>query len=1056
MASFVEQVKARFTDEHLLLAAAVPPDDDAYDLKRLGAAVDYVVPMVYDEHYQSGAPGPVASEDWFEGQLDHLSKIVPPQKTVIGVGNYGYDWVIGGTAATELSFQQVVSAAHVNKTNVVWDKDQENPVLRYTSAKSGKQHEIWFLDAVTALNQIQAARDGEFRGIGVWRLGAEDSGMWDTLPSRDWPGEHFNTVGLDQMNSLQIVDRYGDGDVLRVVDTPHDGVRNVWQETDGDYAEQYQQFPSYYVVEANGPEAGEGKQLVLTFDDGPDPEWTPKILDVLKTEHVPAAFFVIGLNAESFPGLIKRVYNEGHLLGNHTYSHPNIATVSPERLRIELNFTQRLIEHDTGHATTLFRPPYNADSEPTTAEEVAPIWHAENEYHYTMVGERIDPQDWRPGVTTTQIVDEVMSEKSNGHIILLHDGGGDRSATLKALPLLISRLRTQGYQFVGLDQLLGNSRAQLMPLPSADEARLAGLEGNALTTKGTAIRLLGVFFLVAIGLTVMRSLVFGAMAVIQKLRLRLRRFKPGFAPPVSVIVAAYNEEKVITKTVDSILRSEYPELEVIVVDDGSSDHTFQIVQNTYSGDPRVRIFRQVNAGKSAALNRAIAESRHNLLIALDADTIFDRSTIGKLIRHFAEPQVGAVSGNAKVGNKKSWLTRFQSMEYVCGFNLDRRALDLLNAITVVPGAVGAWRKDLIERVGGFGHDTLAEDTDVTLAIRRLGFEIRYEEEAVAYTESAGNHGGPRQAALPVGFRHSPGRLETSRRTAPAALRRTGVCGAAQYLDISGAARDPGSACGNRPAARAFLRQLESRNSRRRRVSDPRFSDGAANRENAKLSTGPKTDEGKQRSSRNSFKHGLTGQIHIATIEEMATYQAFCQEYFDEYKPAGPTEKGMVQNLADTQWQINHASTLINNIHPNDEGELSVEQSQQMDRYSRHASRFKRDFERTLKQLTEHQKQRKAYGFVDLRQAGQIHDLHEMLGEEWDPPQYGFDLTIPQNRKIHASPQRHPGCRNGHVRQLRQEGLPKRDGQEWGVKPNRSDLAHFTSTKVPPCKIDSMC
>jgi peptidoglycan-N-acetylglucosamine deacetylase len=124
-----------------------------------------------------------------------------------------------------------------------------------------------------------------------------------------------------------------------------------------------------------------------------------------------------------------------------------------------------------------------------------------------------------------------------------------------------------------------------------------------------------------------------------------------------------------------------------------------------------------------------------LLIALDADTIFDRSTIGKLIRHFAEPQVGAVSGNAKVGNKKSWLTRFQSMEYVCGFNLDRRALDLLNAITVVPGAVGAWRKDLIERVGGFGHDTLAEDTDVTLAIRRLGFEIHYEEEAVAYTEA---------------------------------------------------------------------------------------------------------------------------------------------------------------------------------------------------------------------------------------------------------------------------------------------------------------------------------
>jgi peptidoglycan-N-acetylglucosamine deacetylase len=97
--------------------------------------------------------------------------------------------------------------------------------------------------------------------------------------------------------------------------------------------------------------------------------------------------------------------------------------------------------------------------------------------------------------------------------------------------------------------------------------------------------------------------------------------------------------------------------------------------------------------------------------------------------------VGAVSGNARVGNRNKWITRFQAVEYICGFNLDRRALDLMNAITVVPGAVGAWRKDLILEAGGFGHDTLAEDTDLTLAIRRLGYVIRYEESAIAYTEA---------------------------------------------------------------------------------------------------------------------------------------------------------------------------------------------------------------------------------------------------------------------------------------------------------------------------------
>ena len=735
LVSLVREAKQRFQAEHLVLAEAVPPDDNAYDLKTLAAELDYIVPMVYDEHYQSGEPGPIASEDWFENQLDHLAKVLPPAKTVVGVGNYGYDWIIGGKSATEVSFQQVASAASMNGAAVLWNDNLENPVLRYTSKQSGTRHEIWFLDAVTALNQIQAVNRESFRGIGIWRMGAEDADMWSALPGRKWPDDHFTPATLDSMSSLKIVDRYGDGDVLRVVDTPHDGSREVWKESDGDFAEKYERFPSYYSVEANGPAAGEGKQIVMTFDDGPDPEWTPKILDILKQQNVPATFFVIGLNAESFPGLVKRIYNEGHLLGNHTYSHPNIATVSPERLRLELNFTQRLIENDTGRATTLFRPPYNADSEPTTADEVAPIWRAETDYRYTMIGERIDPQDWRPGVTAQQIVEEVMSEKDNGHILLLHDGGGNRSATLEALPVLIAKLRSERYQFVNLDALLSRTRSQLMPSPSAKESRMAGIEGDALTTKGTARRLLGWFFSLAICLTVARSLIYCAMALVQKLRHRSRRFTPGLLPPVSVLIAAYNEEKVIAKTIRSLLNADYSNFEIVVVNDGSTDNTNSVVRRMYSRDPRVRLLRQANGGKAAALNRAIAEARHEILICLDADTILASGAISSLVRHFNDPNVGAVSGNAKVGNRRGWLTRFQSLEYVCGFNLDRRALDLVNAITVVPGAVGAWRKQLILQVGGFRHDTLAEDTDLTLAIRRLGYEIRYEERALAYTEA---------------------------------------------------------------------------------------------------------------------------------------------------------------------------------------------------------------------------------------------------------------------------------------------------------------------------------
>ena len=176
-------------------------------------------------------------------------------------------------------------------------------------------------------------------------------------------------------------------------------------------------------------------------------------------------------------------------------------------------------------------------------------------------------------------------------------------------------------------------------------------------------------------------------------------------------------------------------MEILVVDDGSKDDTLRVLREGYGDHPSVKILSQPNAGKSAALNNAIGHAAYDILVAVDADTLFRTGTIGKLVRHFSDPRIGAVSGNARVGNRKKWITRFQSIEYIYGFNLDRRALDYLNAITVVPGAVGAWRKDLVIQKGGFGHDTLAEDADLTLSIRRDGYVIRYDEQAIAYTEA---------------------------------------------------------------------------------------------------------------------------------------------------------------------------------------------------------------------------------------------------------------------------------------------------------------------------------
>jgi cellulose synthase/poly-beta-1,6-N-acetylglucosamine synthase-like glycosyltransferase/peptidoglycan/xylan/chitin deacetylase (PgdA/CDA1 family)/spore germination protein YaaH len=720
----------------------VPIDDKAYDLKSLSAVVDYLVPMVYDEHYQTGDPGPVASEDFFENELDKLAKAAPVSKLVIGFGNYGYDWVIGANGGREAAFSDIMTAAAETKKGVQWDLQTENPVLRY--AAGNDQHEVWFLDAVTALNQANAVRDGGFRGLGLWRLGAEDPGLWKVLGREAWPPGNFPTADLSLLAADQGAPRhFGKGEILHVAETPHPGNRvvNAPPTDEDDFNEQYQTYPTPYVIDHTG--GTDRKLLCLTFDDGPDARYTPLILDILNQRHVPATFFVIGVNAEQFPDLIRREYAEGHEIGNHTYTHPNIAITSPLRTELELSTTQRIIENLLGVSTTLFRPPYNADSEPTTPQEIEPIRRAQ-EYGYATVSETLDPRDWEPEVTAKAIVGEVKSEiassiaehdEAGSHTILLHDAGGNRAATIEALPQIIDYYQQQGYRFTTIGELIDKNRDQVMPRTNVEELRLAHIEGGGFDTKARSGQILGLLFLTAIFATLARSIIYGFLAVLQKITSKRETFDHKYCPPVSVIIAAYNEEKVIERTIDSILENGYANMEIIVVDDGSKDGTLAVLRQRFADHPKVSIFTQPNNGKSAALNNAIRHAKFDILIAVDADTLFRLGTIGCLARHFANPKIGAVSGNARVGNKKNWITRFQSIEYVYGFNLDRRALDYLNAITVVPGAVGAWRKQLVLECGGFLHDTLAEDTDLTLSIRRLGYVVRYEENAIAYTEA---------------------------------------------------------------------------------------------------------------------------------------------------------------------------------------------------------------------------------------------------------------------------------------------------------------------------------
>ncbi len=744
---FMQELHAVFQLRGLTVMQAVPFDSTDWNYKDFAAANDYLMLMAYDEHWAGKAAGSdhgwgsVAGQGWYEKNLVARMKEIDPAKTIIAIGNYGYDWTEDNDSVKEVTCQEaLINARESQVEQIQFDPLTRNPNYEYDE-EDETHHHVWFLDAVTAYNQMRAASGYRPAGFALWRLGSEDPSIWSFFGTDTG---NYSPESLRRIIYGYQVDFEGLGELLKVVSRPHDGWRDIKVDSASGFitSEAYdsKNLPSSYVIQRSGDHPG---LIALTFDDGPDPKWTPRILDILKQEQVPATFFVIGKNGQAYPDLVRRTMNEGHELGNHTFTHPNLGEIPWRLTDLELNATQRLIESLTGRSTVLLRPPYFGDAEADKPEEVEPAYRAQ-ELGYIIVGLRIDPDDWQLPVTADEIVDRTLKRaldtnpETRGQVVLLHDSGGDRKATVEALPRIIHELRSRGFKFVLTSELAGISRDQAMPPISSKQSLYTQADSLAFFALSTGGWLLQWIFLLGILLGLGRLLFVGALAFAQWLRSRdRRRTRAGekYRPSVTVIVPAYNEEMVIEATLNSLLTSVYDNFEIIVIDDGSADRTSEVVREKFQHEPRVRLFTELNAGKANALNFGLRYATGEVIIALDADTVFAPHAIAALAHRFYDPQMGAVAGNAKVGNRINLVTRWQALEYITSQNMDRRAFASLNCITVVPGAVGAWRRDLLEKAGGFSSDTLAEDQDLTLRIRRLGYKIGYEEDAIAWTEA---------------------------------------------------------------------------------------------------------------------------------------------------------------------------------------------------------------------------------------------------------------------------------------------------------------------------------
>ena len=742
--TFLAEARARFASRGWVVAIAAPVGDADWNLPAYAGVTDKIFLMAYDEHETAGAAGPIASQRWFADHVARASRGIPAAKLVVAVGSYAYDWHDDADHGhgDALNVDEAWQVARESGTAPAFDRASGNSGFAY--ADGATRHVVWLLDAASVYNQIAFLHRAGVGSVALWRLGSEDPGVW-TLFGRD----HRRLPppsAIDPIPAGTDVDIEGAGEILTIGATPVAGRRHAIAASDGTIADvRFRRVPSPYEVDRTGYRP---RDLALTFDDGPDPVWTPQILDILKRKAVPATFFIVGENALTERPLLQRMVAEGHEIGSHTYTHPNLATVSPGQVRFELNATQRLFQAFTGRSLRLFRAPYFGDAEPTTADEIVPVLQAQ-ERGYVSVGLHVDPGDWkRPGVqaiidaTIARVIhapaqcDGTSDADCSRNVILLHDAGGNRAQTVAALPVIIDRLRAMGYRFVPVSTLAGLSRQAAMPVIASSDRWAARADLALFTTLGGLVVALHWLFGIAIAIGILRALVLSALALVQARR-EARTVFPAIDADrfVTVMIPAYNEERVIERAVRGVLASVDVRIEVIVVDDGSNDATSAIVAGAFAGDPRVRLLTLANGGKARALNEGLGLAKGEIVIALDADTQFEPTTIARLVRWFDDPTVGAVAGNAKVGNRVNLITRSQALEYITAQNLERRAFARLDAITVVPGAVGAWRLAAIARVGGYPHDTLAEDQDLTIAIQRAGWRVHYDQYAVAWTEA---------------------------------------------------------------------------------------------------------------------------------------------------------------------------------------------------------------------------------------------------------------------------------------------------------------------------------
>ena len=479
--------------------------------------------------------------------------------------------------------------------------------------------------------------------------------------------------------------------------------------------------------------------VVLAYDSSPTAQWTPRLLGILQAYNVHATFFNTGTNILANPQILQAEVNSGNVVGNQTLDNPGLTHQTGAQAQQEIVTNARIIATTGRYQSHLFYTPSVGTSEQAVKQNL----------FATLVGQQLGfvnvnlaNASWDYQVSAHQVPS--LQRNGAGVVLVIHDSGGSETSTLQSSINLIRRAESLGYNFITIPQLLKSQDFQ-GPVANRIQPSLDDRVGYLLywgphVLQAKLLQDLMRYMTIFIGLITISWILAAAWG-----RYYNYRKPPSWHPDkVSVLIPAWNESKVIRRTVESILRYPYEfAVEIVIVDDGSTDNTWEILQQMRAEYPSVKIYDKVNGGKAKALNYGLfigVTADYTLII--DADTIVaDGETIPRMARWFADPKIGVVAGRTKAGYRgKGFLERmlaeFQSAEYDLGIAVLRTAQDWMNGIVIVPGSCSMFRTDLLREIKGFKSHLIAEDAAAGMELRRRfpGMRIRQDITSVALTE----------------------------------------------------------------------------------------------------------------------------------------------------------------------------------------------------------------------------------------------------------------------------------------------------------------------------------